>query len=441
MIGWFRRIAVLGVLLLAGTTLAAPFVLPPGVSETSRKRLERFESFQIRGVCNDRDLQSLVGTGVNTVRGYSIRDPKVTLEKLDLARQLGLKLIISEAMNHQGTNKRKDGTTFEYDYHTSGDDLVARFAQKVEAIGDHPAILMWGLGNEVRLEEPYLRTVNRMSLAIHERYPNHLTSLTIVNAKQEKIELVKKFAPDIDVLGVQSYSIGAVRKAVKNAEEFWGKPFYMSEFSTNGPWHVPLSEWGLALDEPVSKKVSDLKECYEAIDSSPLCLGSTVFVWGHSTTYRPSYFSLLLDPNPDGPDPSRTSFAHMYRTPQAEVMIERFTGQPIVGNRAPVLTRLQFDNGKGERIARPGESMRIEFSAEDPDGDSIEFITWIQDSSVRPTKTVSGPFPQASSQHALVPAPMNPGQYILVVYAVDQKRGGSVTTLVVKVPEEAEEEK
>jgi hypothetical protein len=63
---------------------------------------------------------------------------------------------------------------------------------------------MWGLGNEVHLDEPYLRVVNRMSEEIHKRFPHHLTSLTIVNVPVAGIEAIKKFAPDIDVLGVQS---------------------------------------------------------------------------------------------------------------------------------------------------------------------------------------------------------------------------------------------
>jgi hypothetical protein len=292
---------------------------------------------------------------------------------------------------------------------------------------------MWGLGNEVHLDEPYLRVVNRMSQAIHERFPNHLTSLTVVNAKEPAISAIKKFAPDIDVLGVQSYSRGAVRGAIKKTETLWGKPFYMSEFNTNGPWNFPNTEWGVPLDEPVTKKVSDLKECYASIDASPLCLGSTIFVWGHSAAYRPTYFSLLLDPEPNG-QPKAESFDHLMITPQAEVMQEHFTGHPPLGNRAPVLSKLEFDGGAKSRLAKPGEPMTVRFAADDPNGDKVEFVTWILDSSARKTTRVGDSFPQTSPEHVIITAPTTPGEYLLLVYAKDNKGGASASTLVFKVP-------
>lgn len=434
----FARFAFLGTLLLACAAHAGPFVLPNGVSDTDRKRLERFQSFQIRGVCGDQDLESLVGTGVNTVRGYTIPAAKAMqpmIDKLDLAQRLGLKMVLSEWMPHHGENKSNDGSPYTYDYNVRGDAMVANFIAKIEAIGDHPAILMWGLGNEVHLDEPYLRVVNRMSLAIHERFPHHITSLTMVNAKPEHIEAVKKFAPDLDVLGIQSYSRSGVRKGIKNAEEYWGKPFYMSEFNTEGPWNFQKSEWGVFLDhQSVIEKVKDFKDCYVAIDESPLCLGSTVFVWGHAITTRPTDFSLVLSPNPNGPAAGE-KLAGLYRTPQADVMIEHFLGQPLKGNRAPVQTKLQFERGEASRFALPGELMRVEFAGEDADGDTLEHVTWILDSSARLAKTVAGPFPQTSGGHAMIPAPEKPGEYRLMVYTIDNKGGASASSLAFKVPQ------
>jgi hypothetical protein len=427
------RLAVVLSLFLTCVASAGPLVLPEGMSDIEKKRFERFKTFHINGVCGARDLKLLAGTGINTFRGYTINsDPKVMIAKLDEAHRLGIMMVVSEWMPKQGTNKGRDGKSYEFDYNTRGDQMVSSFTAKVEGIGDHPAILMWGLGNEVPLEEPYLRTVNRMSLAVHERFPHHITSLTIVNAKPDKLELIKKFAPDIDVVGIQSYSRGAVRKAIKNAEQYWGKPFYVSEFNGNGPWHFKLTDWGVSMDEPATNKVRDIKDMLVAIDESNLCLGSTAFLWGHATTYRPTYFSLLLDPNPNGTGAPQDQ---IYRTPQADAMVEHFTGKPIEGNRAPVLTKLQFEGGSGSRLAKPGETMRIEFAAEDGNGDTLEYVTWILDSTATPTKSVAGPFPQTSGEHAMIAAPQTPGEYLLMVYAIDNKGGGSASTLAFKVPD------
>jgi len=423
-----------GLLVLTSPVFAGSFAVPESVPEPDRQRFERFETFQIKGVCGDTDLDRLAKLGVNTVRGYTIQEPEVMREKLDHAHRLGMKMIVSEWMPHHGENKNRDGVVWNFDYHAKGDQMVEKLIRKAEAIGDHPALLMWGLGNEVHLDEPYLRVVNRMSEEIHKRFPHHLTSLTVINVKDEGIEAIKKFAPDIDVLGVQSYSLGAVSGSIKKAETVWGKPFYMSEFNTKGPWNFGKTAWGVELDEPVTRKVSDLKGCYAAIDGSPLCLGSTVFVWGHAVVYRPTYFSLLLDPNPEGAKKGGT-FDHMLTTPQADVMTEHFTGQPIKGNRAPVLSKLEFEEGRTSRLAKPGETMTVKFAAEDSDNDPVEFVTWILDSSSRKTKGVAGPFPQASPEHALIKAPETPGEYLLMVYAMDNEGGASASTIAFKVPD------
>lgn len=433
------RLCLPALLALTAPVFAQSFKMPAGLTEIERKRFERFESFHIKGVCGDRDLDRLASIGVNTVRGYSIPSVEETRAKLDHAHRLGLKMIVSEWMPNHGANKHRGGGSWDYDYNVKGEQLFENVIRKVEGIGDHPALLMWGLGNEVHLDEPYLRLVNRISLAIHERFPHHLTSLTVVNVKEAGIEAVKKFAPDIDILGVQSYSLGAVRGSLKKAEALWGKPFYMSEFNTKGPWNFGNTEWGVPLDEPVTRKVSDLKNCYAAIDSSPLCLGSTIFLWGHAVVYRPTYFSLLLDPEPNG-QPKSSSMDHLMMTPQAEVMIENFTGHPPKGNRAPVLSTLEFEGGIQSRLAQPGEPMTVRVAAEDPNADKVEYVTWILDSSSRNTKRVAGPFPQATPDTVVVNAPKTPGEYLLLVYARDNKGGASAGTVAFKVPAPASAE-
>jgi Glycosyl hydrolases family 2, TIM barrel domain len=427
------RLPLLATLLLPCAVFAQSFVMPKGLTEIERKRFERFEKFQIKGVCGDRDLERLSKIGVNTVRGYTIPGADEMRAKLDEAQRLGMKMIVSEWMANHGKNKSREGTSWDFDYNVRGDEMVENLIQKIEAIGDHPAILMWGLGNEVHLDEPYLRVVNRMSEEIHKRFPHHLTSLTVVNVKDAAIEAIKKYAPDLDVLGVQSYSLGAVRGSIKRAETLWEKPFYMSEFNTKGPWNFANTEWGVALDEPVTNKVRDLKDCYAAIDASPLCLGSTIFIWGHAVVYRPTYFSLLLDPEPNGSS-KNDSVADLLITPQAEVMQEHFIGKPPRGNRAPVISKLEFEGAGASRLAKPGELMRVAIAAEDPNRDSIEYVTWILDSTSRKTKRIGEATRYKAQSTLSVPAPTIPGEYLLLVYAQDKKGGASASTLAFKVP-------
>jgi len=126
----------------------------------------------------------------------------------------------------------------------------------------------------------------------------------------------------------------------------------------------------------------------------------------------------------------------MMITPQAEVMAEQFTGRPMKGNRAPVLSKLEFEGGGNARLAKPGEPMSVNFAAEDPDKDTVEFLTWILDSTAKKTTTVAGPFPNSSPEHVEIKAPKNTGEYLLLVYAKDKKGGASASTIAFKVSDE-----
>ena len=78
-------ITLLGILLLSCPAFAQSFVIPKGMSEAERVRFKRFETFQIKGVCGDQDLERLAKYGVNTLRGYTIGEPTIMREKLDHA--------------------------------------------------------------------------------------------------------------------------------------------------------------------------------------------------------------------------------------------------------------------------------------------------------------------------------------------------------------------
>jgi hypothetical protein len=54
-------------------------------------------------------MDRLAEFGVNTVHGYTIEEPAVTRQKLDRADRLGLKMIVSEWMPHQGENEKRKG--------------------------------------------------------------------------------------------------------------------------------------------------------------------------------------------------------------------------------------------------------------------------------------------------------------------------------------------
>lgn len=399
-----------------------------GLSPERASRFAVFEDFKINGVCGTDRLELASRFGVNTVRGYtvSLKDNQ-TLGLLDRAHALGMRVVLSEWMPEHGRQGTRDGK-YHVDYRERGDQMVAKFREKVEALGDHPAVLMWGLGNEVGLDTEYLRVVNRMSEALHELYPNAISSLTMINAKPENIAKIKRYAPDIDVLGVQSYSAGAIENGIRNMEEHWGRPYYYSEFNARGPWNFEKTSWGQAVDSLPGEKVEQVRRAYRAIDRAPGCLGSTIFVWGHFVVNRPTYFSLLLSMDPTGEDKA----AERLVTPQAEAMGRHFLGRRPLENRSPVLRRLSFADGEGHASVSPAQPFTVLASATDGDGESVTLNAWVV-SSVGRRLEIATPLTLGERGRIDLVAPSEPGVYLVLVYATDGRGGGSGSTLPLRV--------
>jgi len=169
-------------------------------------RLARLTARPIRGICGGPRLADAAAWGADAVRTYGIP----TTAELDRYHELGLRVIVGHWMPNEGTNVGREGWPWEHSYATAAEKMDREFTTALERIGGHPAIVMWSLGNEVRLEPGYLRQADRLSRIVHARHPDMPTSLTMVNAPPESIALVREHAPDIDVIGANVYGAGAV---------------------------------------------------------------------------------------------------------------------------------------------------------------------------------------------------------------------------------------
>ncbi|MEM6332295.1 MAG: hypothetical protein AAF823_03045 [Planctomycetota bacterium] len=430
-------------LLLLALALATPAAaldlerLVENLSPEQRARYAVFEDFTIHGICGSKELELARDFGVNTIRNYTIKlENNETKNLLDRAHALGLKVIVSEWMPHQGENKGEHGP-WNFDYTKNVEQRLAAFEEKVIALGDHPAILMWGLGNEVHLDPEYLVYVNKLSELIHRHQPLAITSLTMINAKPEHIERIKQHAPDLDVIGVQSYSPGAVRGGIRNMEEHWQKPYYYSEFNGKGPWNFNKTDWGQAHEDLSNARVADIHRSYDDIEAAPRCLGSTIFVWGHFNMNRPSYFSLLLSPHPEGPAAEQdTDLAGSYPliTPNAEVLAERFLGEVPGSNRAPRITALTFHNNQRALSAAPGEPIGVVVEATDANRDTLRTVAWVIDNRAGRARAVAGPFEGDRRGRIRFDAPAEPSdRYLVIAYVLDDQGGAAASTLPLQV--------
>ena len=389
-------------------------------------RYEVFRGFQIKGICGTTRLDLAAAYGANTLRTYT----PPTRKELDNYQRLGLKVIVGIWMPHPGKNQGQDGNAWDYDYGKQGDDQVKAFEETVRRIGDHPAILMWCLGNEVPLNPAYLETVNRMSLALHQRFPKQLTSLTMIHAPVDKITLIKKLAPDLDVIGYNSYGQGSVGGSSKNLEAEWGRAYYVSEFGPQGPWWGRKTAWGEIYEQSYDAKLDDLRSSFKKIDAAPHCLGSTMFLWGNWAEQKPTYFSAFL--SPQGNEKSIDE-KELFATPMTEEFCHYWSGkypQP----RGPVLTKIKIDGqtNASDAVVLAGQPFKVTATATILDGrnSQLQFRWWILD---KAGKTVSGPV-NSDQPTVKISAPKAPGtNYVVMGYVIGGGKRASGFTVPIQV--------
>jgi hypothetical protein len=402
--------------------------LDASVDTNRAARYEIFENFKIKGICGDVRLDLATSWGANTIRTYTPPSRK----QLDQFQGMGLKVVVGIWMPHQGENPGK--AHWNYDYNKGGDEQVKSFAKLVDQIGDHPAILMWCLGNEVPLVPAYLETVNRMSELLHKKYPKQLTSVTIINAPKEGIEAIKKYAPDVDVIGANCYGAGAVNNASKRFEQDWGRAYYISELGPQGPWWGNKTAWGEIYEQTYDAKLQDLRHSFQIIDNGPRCIGSAVFLWGYWSQQKPTYFSAFLVPENEH---AKQNENELYITPMAEECGRYWSGR-YPEQRGPVLTKIKIEGQAGQRdpVVFAGKPFKVTATVTNFAGanSQLKYRWWILD---KAGDTVFGPL-NSTQPAAEITAPKKPDtSYVVMGYVIADNQRASGFTVPINVVDTA----
>ncbi|MFN6946639.1 MAG: glycoside hydrolase family 2 TIM barrel-domain containing protein [Cytophagaceae bacterium] len=173
----------------------------------------------------------------------------------------------------------------------------------VKEFKDHPAVLMWGIGNELdivngsdRADNPDLwKAVNDIAAMIHEEDPNHPVT-TMVVPFRKTIRNINKYCPEIDILSFNVFS-GLHELKSKLQEPVWGwnKPYLISEWGPHGWWESERTLWDAPIEESSTKKAEFYKERYEnhIFTDKEQCLGSYVFYWGQKQEITGTWFSMF----------------------------------------------------------------------------------------------------------------------------------------------------
>lgn len=225
-------------------------------------------------------------------------------EVLDEAHANGL-------MVTMGIEVGRERHGFDYDNPEMVQKQLEEIKKQVVALKDHPALLIWGIGNELNLHYSNPKVwdaVNEISKMIHEVDPNHLTTTSLAGLAQKEVDFIKERCSDLDILSVQMY--GDLPDLPKLIKEFgWEGPYMVTEWGATGHWEVPTTKWGAPIEEHSSVKASNyLKRFQGGIAADSLqCIGSYVFLWGNKQERTPTWYGIFLE---DGKETESVDVMH-----------------------------------------------------------------------------------------------------------------------------------
>jgi len=367
--------------------------------------------------CSNSDekyLDMFAASGGNSIRTWGVGDDTQGL--LDRAHKKGVSVTVGYWLGHVAHG-------FNWSDQSKLNEQFEGVRNAVRKYKDHPAVLMWALGNEMEVggnNTPTLwKEVGRLAKMVKEEDPNHPVTAVVADADQKKIDLIKQYAPDIDILGVNSY--GGLKSLPTRLKSFgWTKPFMVTEFGPAGQWEVPKTDWDVSV-EPTS---TDKAEMYRSNYLNSIkahagwCLGSYAFIWGNKQEETATWFGMLL---PTGE-----------KLESAEVMSEFWSGK-APANRAPRIQSAKL--GPDVKIGPEGQ-LTLGVRATDPEDDKLQFEYVVR---LESTDKKPGGYPENAPATLLTIksaqpsfkflAPKYPGMYRVFVYIRDGK-GNAATANV-----------
>ena len=315
----------------------------------------------IKGSVGNHKMELVKAYGGNGIRsGYK----KEFLDEID---SLGMMALVNLPVASQRNGFDYDDTAAVREQH----DKIIRIVRETK---DHPAVLMWALGNELdhvpqKVYEPnkiYYNmkmwdAVNDLAKAIREIDSDHPVLTVVGSITEHKINALITQCPDLDLLGINEYGdLMDIPQWLRNWG--WDKPYVVTEWGPTGFWQVSRTPWGYSIEETGSEKADRYKERYEGaiLKDKELCLGSYVFLWRQHQEYTHTWFGM---------------FDREWRETEAvDVMRYEWTGE-WPENRAPRVDSMQIDGRPATTFIylKPGEKASAQVWMRDPEKDNITY--------------------------------------------------------------------
>jgi len=371
------------------------------------------EPYFIKGVGGYTHLKELKDLGGNSIRVWDTSDAD---RILDQAQENGLTVMLGIWIGRE-----KEG--FNYFDNEAINKLKQQIKADVLQYRNHPALLVWCLGNELENGTANARAwkvINEIAVMVRELDPNHPITMAVNSINPRVIRIIKRDIPAVELLSFNIYAgLASLDEQLKEAD--WGGPYIISEYSSKGYWESASTSWKAPIEYNSSEKSAFIGNLYKKYiqNNPPNCLGSYAFYWGSKQECTPTWFS-ILDEN------GRKSAV-------ADMLQNVWTGQ-WPANKAPAIVNISLtqQNNTPVKEISAGEIYFAHVNAKDFEGDSLTYkwevlpeSNWKElDGSVdKETKPMAVKNVLLQNQGATVKikSPLKPGPYRLFVYVYDEK--------------------
>jgi Glycosyl hydrolases family 2, TIM barrel domain len=264
-----------------GTGNTTPTPLPSGEIKVDGRHLRvGGESIQIRGVCWNPvrkgevqpggldfagaapgDIPLMAAAGFNAVRTYEPITDRAVLDQLHAA---GIWALMS--------------------VYTLGSEPPESAATPVDAVKDHPAVLLWLIGNEWNYNGLYagksivesVGLLNQAAAAIRRQDTAH--PIATIHGALPSAEIVEAM-PDVDVWGLNVYSGIGFGDLFSQWANLSRKPMFLAEYgadayNANLPGYDPRSQV-----EATRSLTQEILGTTVALHDRGVTLGGTIFEW------------------------------------------------------------------------------------------------------------------------------------------------------------------
>ena len=249
-----------------------------GVKVSKNRILVNGKRYLIKGICYNpvprgkdtrsfrnltEDLALMKEAGINTIRVYSAIDNKAVLDEIHAA---DIKVIMGIVYNQNDTCDIVSGSYVDY----------------VNKYKDHPAILMWELGNEYNYHPEWFegsditiwyKALNDAAAIIHQNDTSH----PVATAHGElPDDLALSSCPNVDVWGLNVYRWDHPEAVFSEWAAISSKPMYLSE--AGGDSYMTIESHGYEQGVNQQAQADANRKILKAVfEHKDVCSGVTLF--------------------------------------------------------------------------------------------------------------------------------------------------------------------